>query len=66
MIQENLIKIPLQTSLSYILLPMVHAHYCAPYPKQPDIEYEVNMWYPYCMTSFVLEPSTLFSVSCDS
>ena len=45
---------------------MVHAHYCAPYPKQPDIEYEVNMWYPYCMTSFVLEPSTLFSVSCDS
>jgi len=24
-----------------------------------------NMWYPYCITSLVLDPSTLFSVSCD-
>ena len=31
--QENSIKIPLQSSLSYILLPIVHAHYCALYPK---------------------------------
>ena len=31
--QENLIEISLQTSLSYILLLMVHANYCAPYPK---------------------------------
>ena len=31
--QENLIEIPLQTSLPYILLQMVHAKYCAPYPK---------------------------------
>jgi len=31
--QENSIEIPLQTSLPFILLPMVHAHYCAPYPK---------------------------------
>jgi len=23
------------------------------------------MWYPYCMTSFVLDPSTSFFVSCD-
>jgi len=31
--QENSIEIPLQTSLPFILLPMVCAHYCAPYPK---------------------------------
>ena len=31
--QENSIESPLQTSLSYILLQMVHASYCAPYPK---------------------------------
>ena len=24
---------------------MVHAHYCAPYPKQPYVEYEVNICY---------------------
>ena len=59
--QENLIEIPLQTNLSYILLTMVCAHYCAPYPKWPCVEHEVNMWYPCCMTSFVLEPSTSFS-----
>jgi len=64
--QENSIEIPSQTSLPYILLPMVHAHYCAPYPKWPCIEHEVNMWYPCCMMSFVLDPSTLFSVSHDS
>ena len=44
---------------------MVHANYCAPYPKQPCVVHEVNMWYPYYMTSFVLDPSTLFSVSHD-
>ena len=31
--QENSMEIPLQSSLSYILLLMVHAYYCAPYPK---------------------------------
>jgi len=31
--QENLMEIPLQSSLSYILLPMVRAYYYAPYPK---------------------------------
>jgi len=31
--QENSIEIPLQTSLPFILLPMVCAHYCTPYPK---------------------------------
>ena len=31
--QENSIEIPLQSSLPYILLPMVCAHYCAPYPN---------------------------------
>ena len=44
---------------------MVHAHYCAPYPKQPSIVHEVNMWYPCCMTLFVLDPFTSFSVSHD-
>ena len=44
---------------------MVHAHYCAAYPKQPCIVYEANMWYSCCITLFVLDPSTLFSVSCD-
>ena len=40
---------------------MVHANYCAPYPKQPCVVYEANMWCPCCMTSFVLESSTKFS-----
>ena len=44
---------------------MVHANYCAPYPKQPYIVHEVNMWYSCCMTSFVLDPFTLFSASHD-
>jgi len=61
--QENLIEISLQTSLPYILLLMVCANYYAPYPKQPCVVHEVNMWYPYCMTSFVLDPSTSFSAS---
>ena len=40
---------------------MVHAHYYAPYPKRPCIEHEINIWCLCCMTSFVLDPSTLFS-----
>ena len=32
-IQENLMEILLQSSLPYILLPIVCAYYCAPYPK---------------------------------
>ena len=44
---------------------MVCAHYCASYPKQPYIEHKANMWYLCSMTSFVLDPFTLFSVSCD-
>jgi len=63
--QENSIEIPLQTSLPYILLLMVCANYCAPYPKQSYVVHEVNMWYPYYMTSLVLDPSTLFSASHD-
>ena len=31
--QENSIRNSLQNSLPYILLQMVHANYCAPYPK---------------------------------
>jgi len=59
--QENSIEILLQTSLPYILLPMVHANYCAPYPKQLCVVHEVNMWYLYYMISLVLEPSKTFS-----
>ena len=59
-IQENSIEIPLQSSLPYILLPMVRAHYCAPYPKRPCVDHEANMCCPCCMTSLVLEPSTKF------
>ena len=59
-IQENSIEIFLQTSLSFILLSMVYAYYCAPYPKWLCVKHEVNMWYLCCMMSFVLEPSTSF------
>ena len=62
--QENSIEISLQTNLPYILLLMVHAHYCVPYPKWPCIEHEINMWYLCCVMSF-LDPSTMFSVSHD-
>ena len=31
--QENSIKFLIQSSLPYILSPMVHASYCVPYPK---------------------------------
>ena len=31
--QENSIEFLIQSSLSYILLLMVHANYCTPYPK---------------------------------
>ena len=44
---------------------MVHAHYCAAYPKQPCVVYEANMWYPCYIILFVLDLSTLFSASCD-
>ena len=42
-IQENLIESPLQSSLSYILVQMVHASYYAPYSKWPYIKHEANM-----------------------
>ena len=31
--QENSIEFQVQSSLPYILIPMVCANYCAPYPK---------------------------------
>jgi len=34
-IQENSIEFIVQSSLPYILLLMVRAHYRAPYPKRP-------------------------------
>ena len=33
--QENSIEFLIQSSLPYILLPMVRANYCVPYPKRP-------------------------------
>jgi len=49
--QENLIKSSLQNSLPYILVQMVCASYCAPYPKWPCVKHEANMWCPYYITS---------------
>ena len=40
---------------------MVCAKYCAPYPKQPCVVHEANMWCPYCITLFVFKSSTKFS-----
>jgi len=51
-IQENSIKSSLQNSLPYILLQIVCASYCAPYPKWPCVKHEANMWCPCCMMSF--------------
>jgi len=34
-IQENSIEFQVQSSLPYILIPMVRANYCASYPKWP-------------------------------
>ena len=50
--QENLIESSLQNSLSYILLQMVHARYCASYSKWPCVKHEANMWCPCCRTLF--------------
>ena len=47
--QENSIESSLQNSLSYILLQMVHASYCAPCPKWLCVRHEANMWCPCCM-----------------
>jgi len=50
--QENSIESSLQNSLSYILLQMVHASYCASCPKWLCVKHEANMWCPYCITLF--------------
>ena len=47
--------------LIYIVLQMVYAKHCAPYPKQPCVVHEVNMWCPCYMMLFVLKSSTKFS-----
>ena len=38
--------------LPYILLQMVCASYCAPYPKWPCVKHKANMWCLCCMTLF--------------
>ena len=49
--QENSIEFQVQSSLPYILIPLVCANYCAPYPKWPWVIHEANMWCPCCMMS---------------
>ena len=49
--QENSIEFLVQSSLPYILVPMVRANYCAPYPKWPWVLHEVSMCCPCCMMS---------------
>ena len=49
--QENSIEFLVQSNLPYILVPMVRAHYCAPYPKWPYVWYEANICCPCCMMS---------------
>ena len=57
---ENSIEFLVQSSLPYILLLMVYAHYCVPYPN--DHVYDMR---PTCVVHvvwchFILEPSTPF------
>ena len=49
--QENSIEFLVQSSLPYILLLIVRAHYCAPYPKWPCVWHEANTCCPCYMTS---------------
>jgi len=42
---------------------MVHARYCASYPKQPCVKHEANMWCPYCMMS-LCSGTFYFFLSC--
>ena len=49
--QENSIESSLQNSLPYILLQMVYANYCAPYPKWSCVKHKANIWYPCYITS---------------
>ena len=47
-----MILTPLQNNLSYILLQMVCARYCASYSKWPCVKHEANIWYPCYMMLF--------------
>ena len=58
-----MIKSSLQSSLPYIPIYMVHANYCAPYPKVPCVRHKVNMWCTCCMMLLLLELSISFHVS---
>jgi len=58
--QENSIEFLIQSSLPYILLLMVRAYYCAPYPKWPCVWHKANMCCPCCMTS--LYSRTFYSI----
>ena len=49
--QENSIEFLVQSSLPYILVPMVCANYCAPYPKWPWVLHEASMCDLCCMIS---------------
>ena len=59
--QENSIRSSIQSRLPYIPIQMVHANYCALYPKPPCVRHEVNIQCTCCMMLLLLEPFTSFS-----
>ena len=42
---------------------MVHANYYAPYPKQPCVKHEANMWCPCYITLFCSRTFYFFLLS---
>jgi len=66
--QENSIEFLVQCSLPFILVPMVRASYCAPYPKWPWVLHKASMCCPCCMTSlcssffYFILPSLMISL----
>ena len=59
--QENSIEFLVQSSLSYILLLMVRAHHCAPYPNDHMYDMRSTCVVHAVWHHFIPEPSTSFS-----
>ena len=59
--QENSIEFLVQNSLSYILLLMVHAHYCAPYPNNHMYDMRLTCVVHAVWHHFIPKLSTPFS-----
>jgi len=60
-IQENSIEFLVQSSLPYIVLQMVHAKYCAPYPNDHVYDMRSTCVVHAVWHHFIPESSTLFS-----